>query len=31
MKNQLKGNIMLLLTAMVWGMGFVAQKAGTVL
>ena len=28
MKRELKGNLIILLTAMVWGMGFVAQKAG---
>ena len=28
MRKELKGNLILLLTAMVWGMGFVAQKAG---
>lgn len=31
MKKELKGNLILLLTAMVWGMGFVAQKAGAAL
>lgn len=28
MKKQQKGSFLLLLTAMIWGMGFVAQKAG---
>lgn len=28
MKNQMKGNIMLMLTAIIWGTAFVAQKAG---
>lgn len=31
MNKKLKGNIILLLTAMIWGMGFVAQKAGAAL
>ena len=31
MKKELKGNLILLVTAMVWGMGFVAQKAGAAL
>ena len=31
MKERQKGNFILLLTAMVWGMGFVAQKAGAAL
>lgn len=31
MNKELKGNLILLLTAMVWGMGFVAQKAGAAL
>lgn len=31
MKERQKGNLILLLTAMVWGMGFVAQKAGAAL
>ena len=28
MKKQMKGNIMLMLTAIIWGTAFVAQKAG---
>ena len=28
MNKRVQGNLMLLLTAMIWGMGFVAQKAG---
>lgn len=28
MRQKRKGNLILLLTAMVWGLGFVAQKAG---
>ena len=28
MSDKLKGNVMLLLTAMIWGGGFVAQSAG---
>lgn len=30
-RKELKGNLILLVTAMVWGMGFVAQKAGAAL
>ena len=28
MKNKLVGNLALFLTALIWGLGFVAQKAG---
>ena len=28
MKNRLAGNIALFLTALIWGLGFVAQRAG---
>ena len=28
MKNRLSGNIALFITALIWGLGFVAQRAG---
>ena len=31
MGKKMKSNIMLLITAVIWGSAFVAQKAGTVL